>query len=75
VGISLDLTVIADQPLLIVGLALALVTVRPADLRRRAAVRRRLARSAQARLLLSQGGEFAFVCFGRAPAGRDPSGA
>jgi monovalent cation:proton antiporter-2 (CPA2) family protein len=65
VGISLDLGVIGEQPLLIVGLAIALVTVK-------AAVIFGIARlfgvaspeALKLGLLLSQGGEFAFVLFG-----------
>jgi glutathione-regulated potassium-efflux system protein KefB len=64
VGINLDLAVIADRPLVILGMALALVTVK-------AGVIYAIARASGARdgeavrlgLLLSQGGEFAFVLF------------
>jgi len=65
VGISLDLTVIADQPLLIVGLALALVAVKAAlifGIARAFGVAS--PEALKLGLLLSQGGEFAFVLFG-----------
>jgi len=65
VGISLDLGVIADRPLLIIGLAVALVAVKAGLI---FAVARLFGvaspEALKLGLLLSQGGEFAFVMFG-----------
>lgn len=65
VGVSLDLAVIAMQPLVIVGLAIALVVIKAGLIW--AIARGFGVRSGEALrlgLLLSQGGEFAFVLFG-----------
>jgi monovalent cation:proton antiporter-2 (CPA2) family protein len=65
VGISLDLNIIAEQPLLIFGLAIVLVTVKAGLI---FAVARLFGvaspEALKLGLLLSQGGEFAFVLFG-----------
>jgi len=65
VGISLDLAVIADRPLLILGLAVMLVAVKAGlifAVARAFGIKSREA--VKLGLLLSQGGEFAFVLFG-----------
>jgi glutathione-regulated potassium-efflux system protein KefB len=65
VGVSLDLRVIAQQPLAIVGMALALVTIKASvifGIARLFGVRN--GEAIRLGLLLSQGGEFAFVLFG-----------
>jgi Kef-type K+ transport system membrane component KefB/voltage-gated potassium channel Kch len=65
VGISLDLNVLAAQPLLIVGLALALVAVKAGLIFGIARLFGVASPEAlKLGLLLSQGGEFAFVLFG-----------
>jgi glutathione-regulated potassium-efflux system protein KefB len=69
VGVSLDLRIIAEQPLVIVGLAAALVVVKIAVIFGAARLFG-VAKGEALRLglLLSQGGEFAFVLFGAAAA-------
>jgi glutathione-regulated potassium-efflux system protein KefB len=65
VGTSLNLTVIADQPLLILGLAVMLVAVKAGIIYGVARAFGVASREAvKLGLLLSQGGEFAFVLFG-----------
>ncbi len=65
VGTSLDLGVIAQQPLLIVGMAIALVAVKAGTIFGIARLFGVVAPEAlKLGLLLSQGGEFAFVLFG-----------
>jgi monovalent cation:proton antiporter-2 (CPA2) family protein len=65
VGISLDLNIIAEKPLLIVGLALALVAVKAGLIFGVARLFGVASPEAlKLGLLLSQGGEFAFVLFG-----------
>jgi voltage-gated potassium channel Kch len=65
VGMSLDLNVIADRPLVIVGMALALVAVKAGLIYGVARAFGVAGREAvRLGLLLSQGGEFAFVLFG-----------
>lgn len=65
VGMSLDLTVIGEQPLLIVGLAIGLVAVKTSLIYLAARLFGVAGHEAvKLGLLLSQGGEFAFVLFG-----------
>ncbi len=65
----LDLGVIADQPLLVVGLALAVVAVKAGLITLIArAFRTPWGRSLRLGLLLSQAGEFGFVLFAQAAA-------
>jgi CPA2 family monovalent cation:H+ antiporter-2 len=65
VGISLDLNIIAEQPLLIFGLAIILVTVKAGLIFGVARLFGVASPEAlKLGLLLSQGGEFAFVLFG-----------
>ena len=65
VGMSLDLNVIADRPLVIAGMAIALVAVKAGLIYAIARAFGVAGREAvKLGLLLSQGGEFAFVLFG-----------
>jgi glutathione-regulated potassium-efflux system protein KefB len=69
IGMTLDLDVIAENPLFVVGMAAALIAVKAAvlfGLARLFGVANRPA--LKLGLLLSQGGEFAFVLFGGAQA-------
>jgi glutathione-regulated potassium-efflux system protein KefB len=67
VGMLLDLTAVATRPLLVLGLAVALIVVKTGVLYLIARIARMERRSAFALgLLLSQGGEFGFVLFGQA---------
>jgi monovalent cation:proton antiporter-2 (CPA2) family protein len=71
VGMLLDLRVIAGQPLLVVGLAAAVIVLKAAVLYPIARVFGSLpGRSATLSLLLSQAGEFGFVLFASAAAGQ-----
>ncbi|GAA4010826.1 cation:proton antiporter [Sphingomonas humi] len=71
VGMLLDLRVIAANPLMVVGLALAVIVLKAAVLYPIArAFGTRPGRSATLSLLLSQAGEFGFVLFASAAAGR-----
>nr|WP_314443982.1 cation:proton antiporter [uncultured Sphingomonas sp.] len=70
VGMLLDLRVIAAQPLLVVGLAAAVIVLKAAALYPIARVFGTLpGRSATLSLLLSQAGEFGFVLFASATVG------
>ena len=65
VGMSLDLNIIAERPLMILGMALALVAVKAGIIYGVARAFGVPGRDAtELGLLLSQGGEFAFVLFG-----------
>jgi glutathione-regulated potassium-efflux system protein KefB len=78
VGMMLDLSVIADRPLFVVGMAIALILTKAAVLFGLARLFRvETARAVRLGLLLSQGSEFAFVLFGAATAARlvDPAAA
>lgn len=67
VGMALDLGAIADRPLFVVGMALALITTKAAIITLLARAFRMAWRQALAvGLLLSQGGEFGFVLFAQA---------
>ncbi len=67
VGMLLDLGAIAARPLFVIGLAIALITVKTLVLWLIAIAAKMEKRSAFALgLLLSQGGEFGFVLFGQA---------
>jgi voltage-gated potassium channel Kch len=67
VGMMLDLSVIAAQPLRVAGLALMVITVKTAILYPLARLfRMRPGRSISIALLLSQAGEFGFVLFAQA---------
>jgi monovalent cation:proton antiporter-2 (CPA2) family protein len=71
VGMLLDLRVIAGQPLLVVGLAAAVIVLKAAVLYPIARVFGSLpGRSATLSLLLSQAGEFGFVLFASAASGQ-----
>lgn len=71
VGMLLDLRVIAQQPLTVVGLAAAVIAAKGAVLYPIArAFGSRPGRAATLSLLLSQAGEFGFVLFASAAAGR-----
>jgi monovalent cation:proton antiporter-2 (CPA2) family protein len=71
VGMLLDLRVIAGQPLLVVGLAAAVITLKAAALYPIArAFGSMPGRAATLSLLLSQAGEFGFVLFASAASGR-----
>ncbi|MDP9414526.1 MAG: monovalent cation:proton antiporter-2 (CPA2) family protein [Pseudomonadota bacterium] len=64
VGMMLDLDAVVDRPLFVVGMALALIAVKSAVLFGLAKLFRMETRKAlRLGLLLSQGGEFAFVLF------------
>ncbi|QWC57214.1 sodium:proton exchanger [Erythrobacter sp. 3-20A1M] len=70
IGMMLDLAAIARQPLFVVAMALALVTAKTAIITAIGLVLKMRWRSALALgLLLSQGGEFAFVLFTQARTG------
>lgn len=67
IGMMLDLGVVMDRPLFVIGMALALIALKAAILfgiARAAKIERR--RALKLGLLLSQGGEFAFVLFAAA---------
>ncbi|AQR72409.1 cation:proton antiporter [Sphingomonas sp. LM7] len=67
VGMALDLTAIAERPLFVLGMALALVATKAAIITLLARMFRMAWRQALAvGLLLSQGGEFGFVLFAQA---------
>lgn len=67
VGMMLDLTAIAERPLFVVGMALALIVTKAAIITGLAMAFRMAWRPALALgLLLSQGGEFGFVLFAQA---------
>ena len=67
VGMMLDLDAIVDRPLFVIGMALALIAVKTAVLFGLARLfRMDWRRSLKLGLLLSQGGEFAFVLFAAA---------
>ncbi|HEV2746254.1 MAG TPA: monovalent cation:proton antiporter-2 (CPA2) family protein [Allosphingosinicella sp.] len=69
VGMMLDLDAIADRPLFVLGMALALIAVKGLVLFGLARLfRMETRRAVKLGLLLSQGGEFAFVLFGAAQA-------
>jgi monovalent cation:proton antiporter-2 (CPA2) family protein len=71
VGMLLDLRVIAAEPLMVVGLAAAVITIKAAVLYPIArAFGSPPGRAATLSLLLSQAGEFGFVLFASAAAGR-----
>jgi monovalent cation:proton antiporter-2 (CPA2) family protein len=71
VGMLLDLSVIAAQPLLVVGLAAAVIALKAATLYPIARLFGSMpGRAATLALLLSQAGEFGFVLFASAAAGR-----
>lgn len=71
VGMMLDLGAIAEQPLFVVGFALALIAVKVAIITGLGLLMKMAWRSALALgLLLSQGGEFAFVLYNQAQAGQ-----
>ena len=64
VGMMLDLNAIAEQPLFVIGFALLLITVKTAIIMGLGLLMKMTWRSALALgLLLSQGGEFAFVLY------------
>ena len=67
VGMMLDLTAIAERPVFVVGMALALIVTKAAIIMGQAMAFRMAWRPALALgLLLSQGGEFGFVLFAQA---------
>ncbi|HEX8216023.1 MAG TPA: cation:proton antiporter, partial [Allosphingosinicella sp.] len=69
VGMMLDLGAIAERPLFVLGMALALISVKAAILFGVAKLfRMETRRAVKLGLLLSQGGEFAFVLFAAAQA-------
>lgn len=71
VGMMLDLGAIAAQPLFVAGFALALISVKVAIITGLGLLMKMTWRSALALgLLLSQGGEFAFVLYNQALAGQ-----
>ena len=71
VGMLLDLRVIASEPLMVIGLAIAVIILKAAVLYPIARVfGAPPGRSATLALLLSQAGEFGFVLFASAAAGR-----
>jgi hypothetical protein len=67
VGMTLDLSAIAERPFFVIGMALALIAVKAAILFGLAkAFRMETRRAVKLGLLLSQGGEFGFVLFAAA---------